>query len=69
MVIFGRIRGPVGGAVSGGRGPAVPFPLRDREVGGAKANINLIKVVIGLNKVREEIKALREIISFFTRSL
>ena len=65
MVIFGRTRGPVGGVVFGGRNPAVPFPLQDKEAGGVKVNISLIKIVIGLNKVKEEVKTLREIISFF----
>ena len=51
--------------MSGGRGPVVPFPLRDREVGGVKANTGFIKVIIGLNKIREEIKALREVVFFF----
>ena len=69
MAIFGRTRGPVGGAVSGGRNPVIPSLLRHREAGGAKANTGLIKIVINFNKVREEIKTLREIISFFTRSL
>ena len=65
MVIFRRTRGPVGGVISGGRSPAVPSLLRDREAGGAKVNTGLIKVIIGLNKVKEEVKTLREIIFFF----
>ena len=55
--------------MSGGRGPAVPFLLRDKEADKTKANIGLIKIVINLNKVKEEIKALREIIRIFTRNL
>ena len=69
MVIFGRTRGPVGGVISGGRGLVIPFLLRDREVGGVKVNIGFIKIVIGLNKVREEVKTLRDVVCIFTRSL
>ena len=69
MIIFGQTRGPVGGVMSGGKGPAIPSLLRDREAGKAKTNINLIKIITGLNKVKEEIKTLREAISFFTRNL
>ena len=65
MVIFGRTQGPVGGAVSGGRSPAVPSLLRNKETGGAKVNTGLIKIIINFNKVRKEIKTLREVISFF----
>ena len=59
----------MGGVISGGRSPVVPFPLRDKETGGAKINTGLIKIIIGLNKVREEVKTFREIISFFIRNL
>ena len=69
MVIFGRIRGPVDGVISGGRGPVIPSLLRNKEAGRVKANTGLIKIIIGLNKVKEEVKALREVISFFTRNL
>ena len=48
MVIFGRTREPGAGAMSGGRGPAVPSLLGDRETGGAEANT-------GLAKVKEEV--------------
>ena len=68
MVIFGRTRGPIGGAVFGEKGPVIPFLLRDREAGKVEINTGLIKVIVGLNKVREEVKTLWEIISFFTRS-
>ena len=56
------------GIISGGRNPAVPFPLQNKEAGGVKINTGLIKIIAGLNKVREKVKALREIVSFFTRS-
>ena len=69
MVIFKRTRGPVGGIVSGGKGLVIPFLLRNKEAGGIKVNTGLIKIVINLNKVREEVKTLREVIFFFTRSL
>ena len=59
----------MGGVVFGGRGSAVPSLLRDREAGGVKVNTNLIKIVTGFNKVKEEVKAFREVISFFIRSL
>ena len=51
MVIFGRTRGPVGGIISGGKSPVVPFLLQDREAGGIKANTSLVKIITGLNKV------------------
>ena len=57
MVIFRRTQGPVGGIISGGKGPVIPFLLRNKEAGGVKININLIKIITGLNKVREEVKA------------
>ena len=69
MVIFRRIRRPVGGIISGKKGPIVPFLLRNKEAGGAKVNTGLIKIIINLNKVKEEIKTLREVIFFFIRSL
>ena len=69
MVIFGQIRRPVGGVISGGKGPAIPSLLQNKKAGKAKANTNLVKVIINLNKVKEKVKALREIISFFTRNL
>ena len=53
----------------GGKSPVIPSPLRNREAGGVKANINLNEVIAGFNKVKEEIKTLREIVFFFTRSL
>ena len=56
MVIFGRTRGPVGGIISGGKGPVILSLLRNKEMGGVKININFIKIIAGLNKVREEIK-------------
>ena len=55
--------------MSGGRGPVIPFLLRDREAGRVKVNTNLVKIITGFNKVKEEIKILREAVSFFTRSL
>ena len=69
MVIFKRIRGPVGGAISSGKGPVVLFLLQNKEAGGVKVNTNLIKIIINLNKIKKEIKTLREVIFFFTRSL
>ena len=51
--------------MSGGKGPAVLSLLRDKEAGKVKANINLIKIITGLNKIKEEIKILREVIFFF----
>ena len=55
--------------MSGGRNPAVPSLLQNKEAGGIKINTSLIKVITGLNKVREKIKALREVISSFIRNL
>ena len=51
--------------MSGGRGPVILFLLQNREAGRAKANINLIKIIIGLNKVKKEIKNLSEGYIFF----
>ena len=68
MVIFRRTQGPVGNIISGGRNPAVPSLLRNKEAGKVKANTGLIKIVISLNKIKEKVKALREVMSFFTRS-
>ena len=59
----------MGGVISGGKNPVIPFLLRDRKAGKVKVNISLIKIIIGLNKVKEKVKTLREVISFFTRSL
>ena len=59
----------MGGVISGGRSPAIPFLLRNKEAGGVKANTGFIEIIIGLNKVKEEVKTFREIISFFTWSL
>ena len=55
--------------MSGGRNPAIPSLLRNKEAGGAKANTDLIKIVTGLNQVKEEIKTLREVMSSLTRNL
>ena len=51
--------------MSGGRDPVIPSLLRNKEAGGVKINISLIKIIIGFNKVKEEIKIFREIIFFF----
>ena len=48
--------------MSGGKGPVVPSLLRDRKAGGAE-------VFITLNKVKEEVRALREAVHAFTRNL
>ena len=55
--------------MSGGKGPVIPSLLQDKKAGGVKANIGLIKIVINLNKIREEIKTFRKVIFFFIRSL
>ena len=55
----------MGGVIFGGRNPVILFLLRDKEAGKVKANINLIKIIVNLNKVREKVKALWEIIFFF----
>ena len=55
----------MGGVISGGKGPVIPSLLRNKEVGKAKVNTSLIEIITGLNKVKEEIKTLREVISFF----
>ena len=48
----------MGNVISGGKGPVIPSLLQNREAGKVKININLIKIIAGLNKVREEIKTL-----------
>ena len=55
----------MGNIIFGGKNPVIPSLLRNREAGGVKINTGLIKIVASLNKIKEEIKALREIISFF----
>ena len=69
MVIFRRIRGPVGGVVSGEKGPVIPFLLRDKEVGGVKVNTGFIKIIVSLNKVKEKVKVFREVVRVFAWSL
>ena len=59
----------MGGVISGKKGPAVPFLLQNKKAGKAKANTGLIKIIINRNKIKEKIKTLQEIISFFTRNL
>ena len=56
----------MGGVISGKKNPAVPFPLQNKEAGKIKANINLIKIITGFNKIKKEIKTLREVIFSFT---
>ena len=46
----------MGGIIFGGKDLAILFPLRNKEAGGVKANTGFIKIVINLNKVKEEIK-------------
>ena len=69
MVIFRQIQGPVGGIIFGGKNPIIPFLLRNKEAGGVKFNTNFIKIIINFNKVKEEVKALQEIMHAFTQSL
>ena len=66
MIIFRRTQRPVGGIISGGKNPAVPSLLRDREIDGAKVNTNLIKIITNLNKIKKKIKTFWKIISSFT---
>ena len=57
------------GVMSGEKGPVILSLLRNKEAGRVKVNTGLIKIIISLNKVREKVKALREVIRVFTRSL
>ena len=66
MVIFKRIQRPVGEVISGGKNPAIPSLLQNKKAGKIKTNINLIKIIINLNKVKEKIKTLWEVIFFLT---
>ena len=59
----------MGGVISGGKGPVILFPLQNKEAGGAKVNTGLTKIIAGLNKVKEEVKTLREVMRTFTRNL
>ena len=52
--------------MSGGKNPITLSLLQNKEVGSAKINTSLIKIIAGLNKVREEVKALRETIRALT---
>ena len=65
MAIFRQTQGPEGGVISGGKGPVIPSLSQNKEAGGAKVIINFIKIIIGLNKVKEDVKAFREVMSFF----
>ena len=58
----------MGGVISGRKNPVIPFLLRDKEAGGVKVNINLIKIIINLNKIKEKVKTLREVMFFFIRN-
>ena len=51
--------------MSGGKGPVIPFLLRNKKAGGAEINISLIKIIAGLNKVKEKVKAFQKVIFFF----
>ena len=51
--------------MSGEKSLVIPFLSRDKKAGKVKIIINLIKMIASLNKVREEIKTLQEIIYFF----
>ena len=66
MAVFRRTRGPEGGIISGGKGPVVPSLLRNKEAGKAKVITSLTKIIISLNKVKEEVKTFREVMTFFT---
>ena len=55
----------MGGIIFGGRGPVIPFLLRNKKAGKVKVNTGLIKIVTGFNKVKEEVKIFRKVISFF----
>ena len=55
----------MGGIISGGKSPVIPFLLRNKEAGGVKVNTGFIKIIIGLNKMKEEVKALQEVMFFF----
>ena len=59
----------MGNIISNGKGPTIPSPLQNKKAGKIKANISLTKIITNLNKVKEKIKTLQEIISFFTRNL
>ena len=59
----------MGGIIFGGKNPAILSLLQNKKAGKVKVNINLIKIIINLNKVKEKIKPFREVISFFTWNL
>ena len=56
----------MGGVISGRKDPVIPFLLQNKETGKVKINTGFIKIIINLNKVKEKVKTLQEIISFFT---
>ena len=55
----------MGGAISGRKGPVVPSLLQNKKVGGAKVHTGFIKIITGLNKIKEKVKALRKAIRVF----
>ena len=52
--------------MSGGKGPVIPSPSRNKEAGKAKVIIYLLKLLLALIWLKKKIKTLREIIFFFT---
>ena len=40
--------------MSGGKGPAILFLLRDKKAGRVKANIGFIKIITSLNKIKKK---------------
>ena len=51
--------------MSGEKGPVILSLLRNQEAGRVKVIISLIKTIIGLDKIKEEIKTFSEVISAF----
>ena len=59
----------MGNVISGGKNPAIPSLLQNKEADKVKANTGLTKIIINLNKIKKKIKTLREAISSLTRNL
>ena len=46
----------MGGIISGEKGPIILSLLQNKKTGKIKININLIKIIAGLNEVKKKLK-------------
>ena len=59
----------MGNVISCRKNPVILSLLQNKEVGKVKINTGLIKIIAGLNKVKEEVKTLQKVIRILTRNL